>query len=263
MRAYREVVHGLALKALEHGAAMRSQVGLDWHAAGDCRAPVLRDMEGRPHAANRKSKMVSVPTDGTPIFVTMAMRCRQCDRCLAARARLWRLRAESETRMAGRTWFATFTFSPQQHFAMLSRARSRLDKGGTDFDALDERGQWSERHREDAREFTLYFKRLRKNTGAQLRYLLTAESHRNGLPHYHALIHESIQSQPVKFRDLQACWPHGFTTFKLVEGVKVARYVTKYISKSAEARIRASIGYGKEGLGENLFSEEKRLSPIF
>src|SRR5574337_324618 len=101
--------------------------------------------------------------------------------------------------------------------------------------------------KENGREFTLYFKRLRKNTGVKLRYLLVAESHKSGLPHYHALIHEVSALGSVKKAELEGTWPWGYTQFRLVETTRIAGYVTKYIAKSIDARIRASINYGKGG----------------
>lgn len=95
-----------------------------------------------------------------------------------------------------------------------------------------------------SREFTLFFKRLRKVTGAKIRYLLVAEQHKDGWPHYHALLHE--KGVAVTKRQLEHEWRLGFTQFKLVplDDPHVAGYVTKYIAKQALARIRASLRYG-------------------
>ena len=85
-----------------------------------------------------------------------------CEECLRLRAADWRMRAISEMREAGRTWFGTLTLAPEQHHIMLSRARQRLWSGGTDFDALSPHDQFMERMTEIGKEVTLYLKRVRK-----------------------------------------------------------------------------------------------------
>ena len=77
-----------------------------------------------------------------------------------------------------------------------------------------------------------------------LRYVLVAERHKDGWPHYHALVHE--RGPMVTKRELQGQWKLGFTAFKLVDmsDKAVPYYVTKYLSKQALARIRASLKYG-------------------
>ena len=95
---------------------------------------------------------------------------------------------------------------------------------------------------------TLYFKRLRKDTGSKVRYLLVAEPHSKelvGLPHYHCLIHELAGR--VSYRQVCDQWPYGHVHAKLVEqgADHAANYVAKYIAKLAVTRVRASLGYGK------------------
>ena len=99
-------------------------------------------------------------------------------------------------------------------------------------------------HKVISAELTKYFKRLRKS-GLKFRYVLVTEAHKDGYPHYHALIHE-VSAQIPKSR-LQADWPYGFTTFKLVKDTKAAYYITKYLVKDARTRIRASGKYGQSG----------------
>lgn len=100
-------------------------------------------------------------------------------------------------------------------------------------------------HKSISAELTKYFKRLRKS-GLKFRYVLVTEAHKDGYPHYHALIHEGF-SQIPKSR-LQAEWPYGFTQFKLVKDAKAAYYITKYLVKDARTRIRASGKYGQSAL---------------
>ena len=128
---------------------------------------------------------------------------------------------------------------------MVSRARQRLWSGGTDFDALSPHDQFMERMTEIGREVTLYLKRVRKESGARVRYLLVAEAHKTGLPHLHILVHEASPDMPVRHKTLEGQWKLGFTRFKLAHDVKTASYVCKYISKALLARVRASLRYGQ------------------
>ena len=63
------------------------------------------------------------------------------------------------------------------------------------------------------------------------------------------LIHEKDPTKPLRHAQLKDCWRVGFTNFKLVKETperpleRAAFYVTKYLSKSSLARVRASMGY--------------------
>lgn len=154
---------------------------------------------------------------------------------------------EELTLTKGRTWFVTLTLRPEAHFKMASQARLRLAAQGDDFDRLDEAKQFAERHTEISREITLWLKRIRKESGVQLRYFLVAEAHKSGLPHYHAMVHEPEAGREVRARTLSRQWTLGFSQCKLVaEGQekRTASYVAKYLSKDAISRVRASQGYG-------------------
>lgn len=161
--------------------------------------------------------------------------CRKCEVCLRRRARLWRYRAVTELCLSSRTWFGTFTVAPEHRLVTDIRAHVHSDAQSDD--------AFLSRHNALQREFTLYFKRLRK-TVKGLRYVLVAERHKDGWPHYHALLHE--RGPMVTKRELQGQWKLGFTAFKLVDmsDKAVPYYVTKYLSKQALARIRASLRYG-------------------
>lgn len=232
----------LMIRALESGAAWKSPHHLYWHIAGRCTAPVEVNLDTAWIEDDKSMPIVPVGDRAireVRVFFTLHVPCRRCSACLRTRAALWRGRAQIEMRRACRTWFGTFTLSPENHYLMLARAG---------FDQPDIETEFKARHREISKEFTRYFKRLRKNSGAQIRYLLVAERHKNGLPHYHALIHESDCFRPVRHADLSAGWVLGYTRFKLVEGTQHAAYVSKYLSKDAVARVRASIRYGHHDL---------------
>lgn len=168
------------------------------------------------------------------VYFVADLPCRKCGVCLRRRELLWRRRAQVEVARASRTWFCTFTINPENRFR-IDCARHSV---GSDDDAF------MDRHARLSREFTLYFKRVRKTSRVGIRYLLVAEQHEDGWPHYHALLHEA--GQPVTKRLLESEWLLGFTHFKLIPfaDMAVARYVTKYIAKQALARIRASLRYG-------------------
>lgn len=98
------------------------------------------------------------------------------------------------------------------------------------------------------REVQKYWKRLRKD-GHSFRYLVVFEQHKDGEPHVHFLLHET--GKPIRKRELERQWPHGFSKLVLVGGrsrqearpEQAAWYVAKYLSKSRQARQLASQGY--------------------
>jgi len=166
--------------------------------------------------------------------------CRKCPVCLRRRAWSWSQRAVAELQLSSRTWFCTFTVNPHERF--LIDLQIGQDTAFRDADAF------KARYAMLSREFTLYMKRIRKNSGAKLRYIMVAEAHQDGWPHLHALVHE--RAVPITKRTLQEAWKKGFSSAVLVplSDNKVAFYVTKYIAKQALARIRASLRYGENDL---------------
>lgn len=257
--AARAVASGGSNATSVHKVGRVARLGIPrvrWNVAGRCLRPVYREHVGS--AAMRKPGSVVKVARGPAIYdrgpahvLEMDVRCRQCIECLKARARHWKLRAQAEIKATeGRTWFGTLTLRPDAHFKAVSRARLRLAAQGIDFDRLDAKEQFSERVREIGPEITLWLKRVRKESGALLRYLLVVESHKSGLPHFHVLIHEVRADAPVRNRTLGSQWLLGFSDFRLVaQGINTAaNYVTKYLTKSAISRVRASKGYGQRSL---------------
>lgn len=118
-----------------------------------------------------------------------------------------------------------------------------LKERGIEFSELTQAQKFAELQRIAGKRITLWLKRVRKNSGAVIRYLLVAERHKTGLPHYHLLVHE--MGGVVRHRHLADSWSYGFTNFKLVLGGRPASYVAKYLGKSHDARVRASLGYGQ------------------
>lgn len=258
----------LAQRALEKGAHQVSLTTIHWDISGNCEAPTLVSMAGRPEPLTKRSykwkfdplvaaKRLKLHAFGhrdifvgtynrLPIFVDIEARCRKCESCMNTKRVMWKKRAEREITASERTWFATLTINPHHHYKYRCDTISRLQNNGVDFDLLSKSQQHRELVRTIGADITKYFKRLRKNTGAVIRYLLVSEPHKSGLPHFHALIHDTHPERRLRKADLEREWKYGFTKFKLVDkyDLKSAHYVTKYVSKSLSCRIRSSIRYG-------------------
>lgn len=173
-----------------------------------------------------------------PRWVDVRYACRHCHACLKARAYLWRRRAEAEIKASSRTWFCTFTLRPEARTIMVCRASQRLRYS---VDTLSDNDWFREVFSEVSKEFTLYMKRVRKQSGARVRFICVAECHLDGWPHMHALIHESDKAIPKSL--LQEQWRLGFSSAKLCD-FDASRYVSKYLAKQSLARVRASLRYG-------------------
>lgn len=167
--------------------------------------------------------------------------------CLKHRSRVWSSRAIAECNGGVRNWFGTLTVAPEHRTRLLYQAQLATSRACNDWTALDEQERFLRILKELAPECTKYVKRVRRNSGASLRYLLVVEAHKDGFPHFHMLVHE--HDGAVTKRALQNAWKLGFTKWNLVnEGdVKQCFYVCKYLAKSALARIRASEEYGQAG----------------
>lgn len=239
---HRALANGGRLRPFADGAHSST---VQWDVAGNCQSPVSIELHGR-HSAEMGEKMVVVSNgENKPRFVQMEVACRQCDNCLRRRSAMWRIRGMSEWRAAPRTWLCTFTLSPTSLIRKLSSARVRLSRGGTDYEAMTEHEKFLEVEKEGFSDVQLWLKRLRKNTQSRLRYLAVSEAHKSGVPHWHLLLHEQQEDRPIRYdAALAGSWPLGFASYKLVRSAQAAGYVTKYLSKSLSARVRASKGYG-------------------
>lgn len=240
-----KAVARMAAPGLGRGLVQKDESNLHWDISGRCENPVPVVIEGAGarlvgirHVRDHRALKAL-------LTLTLETKCRKCPACLRARRNLWAYRAKEEVAKWSRTWFATFTFTPHNHAVLAMRASARLSARGTDIELLSAADREAIVSREYGAEITKYFKRLRKNTGADLRYILVTERHKNGLIHYHALIHEVDPSNPVRHASLTASWKLGFTQFKLVNDPQCAWYVAKYLNKDAEARVRASLRYGR------------------
>jgi hypothetical protein len=265
-----------ASTALDRGAKQDSPASLAWDIAGRCENPVYREFVGRTqHSKELWKQIQKVSTDRQTL--EMWTRCRKCNPCLKARSYLWRIKAVSEVLQAERTWFVTLTLNPAEQARALLMACHRLAGQGRDWDDLEAAEQFRERHASISPTLTKWMKRVRMvaatdhrqsarkadncpasrgsrcachplaDFSVPFKYCLVAEAHKSGLPHYHLLISESDDAKPLRARHIKGSWRSGFSDVKLVAQEDRARtvgYVCKYLSKSALARVRASVGYG-------------------
>lgn len=218
--------------AMAAGAWSTSPKAQFWDIAGKCSNPRVRTLEG-----GRESD----PEAGS-VWLDINVPCRKCPECLSFRSWFWRTRAKAEILKSSRSWMATYTVRPNNRvwFEMKASRKFKEDVRG-----LDPHRRFAAIAAEIGKEYTKYLKRVRKQSKAKMRYLLVFESHKDGWPHLHALIHE--QGVPITKACLEAQWPHGFTKIKLCD-MRASWYVTKYLAKSMDARVRASIGYGDTSL---------------
>nr|QJB20415.1 MAG: replication initiator protein [Microvirus sp.] len=233
-----------ATVALSIGGRSTSATSVEVDYSGRCERPVPVTIWGRNTHSRRDPKSYETPS-GQRIDVDMHVRCRQCPACLRARSAQWTYRAQAEIRGSQRSWFVTLTLRPDLQHRAACQAEVIARKRGIKWDEITARQSFVLRTKVIGEEITKYIKRVRKESGARLRYIVVAEAHKSGLPHFHMLVHECEGSPPVLHRHLSAQWRMGFTRVKLVEeGTKAARYVTKYLAKEALSRVRASLSYG-------------------
>lgn len=180
----------------------------------------------------------------------MLVQCRQCSGCLRARASMWGEAAVSEWKRWPRSWFGTLTFAPENRYRFQVLTRARLDVCGIKIEELTPLERFREYARDTGPLVTRYLRRLRKGTKKDgidrtiFRYLLTVEPHKDWVPHYHLLVHESNPLMPVRKKALDHYWNQGFCQWRLIKDERAAFYAAKYLGKYSMARVRASECYG-------------------
>lgn len=199
--------------------------------------------------------LLSAETEATAVgpSIRLLVRCRKCEDCRKARAALWKLRAISEIEKSCRTWFVTLTWRPADRLKIDYAAGLRLAQAG--IDEPSEQEMFAARLAAASPHVTRYLKRVRKGLAGegekpvQFRYLLIWETHTDGFPHAHLLLHEQTLGDLPQKRVVTHWWA-GFSRANLVERGdeeerhKRAAYITKYIAKAMPVRIRASHSYG-------------------
>jgi hypothetical protein len=276
MSLYLDQALNVARRAVQAGVVPRtdqdgrgSMRRFEWSVSGNCMAPVKREIHGRPSLDDSRHK------EEKPVWVELWARCRKCAACARNKAGSWAGRGSNEVDHYQRTWFVTLTVRAQARAQMTAQAIARFNDRGKaqgekrrvrvpmnpelpgrfTYVPMSEVKSWEELPRDErfrlvaaelSKEITKMFKRLRKQ-GFELRYLLTAEFHEDGFPHWHLLLHEVDATNPITWRTIQGAWPFGFVKAKLIRktsSLKAAWYVCKYVAKDAVARVRASVGYG-------------------
>jgi hypothetical protein len=127
-----------------------------------------------------------------------------------------------------------------------ARAQQIAHEDALDFEGLPVVDQFRLWTKAAYPHFQRYLKRLRKEAGP-LRYLFVAESHKDGTPHFHVLVHEPDPSENLKERMLRGHWRNnglGYAEAKLADTYS-AWYCTKYLTKDINDRVRASFKYGE------------------
>ena len=256
-------VRSLMKRAFGEGALLRGTT-LQWDISAGCADPVVREirgMKGRDirETLGEEGRMERrFAGDSQWSGLELLVRCRKCTSCARYRQRLWRLRCQTELGEAYRSWFGTLTLSPHSHSLALMRAQHRAAKSGSRWETdLSEAERFRARVNACSPLITKFFKRLRKGNAArgfdpaEFRYCVVAESHKSGLPHFHLLLHEVSDEHPARKRSLEGQWEAiGYSSWRLATPA-AAGYVTKYLTKSALASIRASLHYGQQPPGRN------------
>lgn len=206
-----------------------------WDVSGGCIAAVHVELHAR-WSSRHKGKV-------KPLTVLLETKCRNCGWCRDQRRKEWAARARAEYSQSVRTWFCTLTLTPENQFLAKTTARVRLAKQGVDFDELPEVEKFTQVVRVIGEEITRFIKRVRKNSSAKCRYLLVAEAHKSGEPHFHMLVHET-SSVPIRKLHLKDAWTFGFSKVNLADDVRGAVYLCKYLAKDARSKVRASFRYG-------------------
>lgn len=148
------------------------------------------------------------------IDMPVQLPCGQCIGCRLEKSRQWAIRAMHEAKMHDKNCFVTLTYRPED-----------LPEGGT----------LNVKHTQE------FMKKVRKRYGAGIRSYGCGEYGENfGRPHYHVCLfgHDFGDKQlwrnskdPLYVsKELEECWPHGFSTLGAVT-FESAAYVARYVLK--------------------------------
>lgn len=239
--------HSLIVYALAQGARITALGSAEWDISGDCSNPYSTTLRAPPvtDAMHRPKRTIA-------LYLDILTRCRRCQACLNHRAALWRIRAKTEVQDSFRTWLGTFTLEPYNLYKAKVLASDRVKKRYPyrDFNTLTDEERFREVHSVISEKITLRLNAFRQmyyrkhKVRPAFKYLIVAEAHKSGEPHYHLLIHEKASDKPIRYEELRHIWPHGFYHYRLVKPEDNPVYLCKYLSKSMLARVRASQRYG-------------------
>ena len=198
----------------------------------------------------------------------------------------WAHRARAEFERSACTWLGTITLTPFQHMRLDAAVAAKAQKTGafvqTEWKPED---YFRERCEVFGRWISLWLKRVRvkeqrrRGKGSQapdFSYLLVAEMHRSGRPHWHVLVHEPRPYELIRADEyyvtrkgvvrvddaamVRKTWQLGFTQFELCRDSRSASYLCKYLAKDMLWRVRASQKYGGDCVTA-LSGVESEVSP--
>lgn len=262
-------VQALAARALANGAKWLKPGHLEWDLAKHCSRAYERTVGAGPYSRGEARQAEGTGALASAhMSVTYRTPCRACVSCLEHRRRLWTARARYELRHSPDTLFGTLTFTKAWQDRWMQACRDAAREDGVDFDGLSAETQFARRVAHAGRIATKFIDIIRLYSPApviegkrvpNLRYMLVAEPHKGGQPHFHMLLHSIYADYPqasVKMlvrstgREvdtwpfLETKWaPYGFSAWRRVTE-KSAGYISKYLSKDSSARVRASEEYG-------------------
>lgn len=157
--------------------------------------------------------------------------CRKCEKCLQFRQMKWRERMQRELLASRRSWFVTLTFDDVALAGIYLKAAA---EGCEHVEAVNKHAYSL---------VQLFLKRVRKTR--KIRFFAVFElGEETARPHYHLIIHE-VSGPPLLARHIEDQWP-WISHARLVNMGRrgLASYVTKYLTKTAGIRVRASNRYG-------------------
>lgn len=197
----------------------------------------------------------------------------------------WSHRAVREYFRAANTWLGTITLSPFQHQRLDAAVAAKAHATGAYWQTLwTEEDYFRERCEVFGRWISLWLKRVREadqrrrngwhdgtmpdaicalvrgRTRRNFSYLLVAEKHKSGRPHWHILLHEDYPDALIRADEyyvtqkgvvrvdekamVRKTWALGFTQFERCRDSRSAGYLCKYLAKDMLWRVRASQQYG-------------------
>lgn len=254
-------IHVLAARRDRHGKGLLEPVGLrQWraHLAGNCTAPFERRLIGAVNAYSRRKHRKSAG-----IVLTEEYRCGKCGPCREHRRKTWMARAVVEHNRSARSWMVTFTLSPAWQAELSVKADKLYRQKHANADLPT-----SKQERLDLKMRVL--KRLigrwlrvlagPGSTASKRAYVLVAELHKSGEPHFHMLIHEREAGSIFRDEDChftrrgeyfvgdesraKKLWRFGFCRISMCKDEAGAVYVMKYLAKTQTYRVAASQHYG-------------------
>lgn len=175
--------------------------------------------------------------DGRVVFGALACRSWSCPYCrprLAART-LARVRGGMESRPTLVRTFATLTVTPQQFGAVVVGSHQQQDGRWTNMVSMPSPRQFWVAASSMSREWNAVTRRLsskaRRAKASGVGYFRVIELHRNGWPHYHAVL-EHPEWGPDDLRGQVEAWPLGRVDLRSVSLDDAVGELAPYLTSS-------------------------------